>query len=69
MDPAELKKNFTEQIEKTDAQIRELEQNLEKAKEYKTKLTGGLETIELLNPETKNEAPAADPESTGDAPS
>ena len=40
-----------------------------KAKEYKTKLTGGLETIELLNPETKNEAPAADPESTGDAPS
>jgi len=69
MDPAELKKNFTEQIEKTDAQIRELEVNLEKAKEYKTKLTGGLETIELLNPETKNEAPAADPESTGDAPS
>ena len=38
MDPAELKKNFTEQIEKTDAQIRELEINLEKAKEYKKKL-------------------------------
>ena len=69
MDPAELKKNFTEQIEKTDAQIRELEQNLEKAKEYKTKLTGGLVTIELLNPESKDEAPAVSPESTGDAPS
>ena len=69
MDPAELKKNFTEQIEKTDAQIRELEQNLEKAKEYKTKLTGGLETIELLNPESNDEAPPVAPESTGDAPS
>jgi len=69
MDPAELKKNFTDQIEKTDAQIRELEQNLEKAKEYKTKLTGGLETIELLNPESKDEAPEEPPVTPEVAPS
>ena len=48
MDPVTLKKNFEEQIAKTDTQIRELEENLVKAKEYKIKLQGGLETINLL---------------------
>ena len=66
MDPAQLKKNFTEQIEKTDAQIRDLEDNLAKAKEYKTKLTGGLETLGLLEGEgegeSATEAPAITPE-------
>ena len=38
MDPAQLKTNFEEQIGKTDAQIVELEKQLEKAKEYKLKL-------------------------------
>ena len=33
MDPVTLKKNFEEQIAKTDTQIRELEENLVKAKE------------------------------------
>ena len=45
MDPAQLKQNFTEQIEKTEVQIRELEENLAKAKEYKLKLTVCLETL------------------------
>tara|TARA_E500000331_G_C17147906_1_gene665823 strand:- start:409 stop:621 length:213 start_codon:yes stop_codon:yes gene_type:complete len=66
MDPAQLKKNFTEQIEKTDAQIRDLEDNLAKAKEYKTKLTGGLETLGLLEGEgegeSATEAPTITPE-------
>tara|TARA_B100000427_G_scaffold65644_1_gene52132 strand:- start:297 stop:503 length:207 start_codon:yes stop_codon:yes gene_type:complete len=58
MDPTELKKNFEEQIAKTDTQIIELEKNLEKAKEYKTKLLGGLETIGLLTDEQPSaEAP------------
>ena len=57
MDPAQLKANFEEQIGKTDAQIVELEKQLEKAKEYKLKLVGGLETLGLLEQE---EAPAAD---------
>ena len=61
MDPAQLKKNFTEQIEKTDTQIRELEENLAKAREYKLKLTGGLETLGLLEGEGEGEAAAEAP--------
>ena len=61
MDPAQLKQNFTEQIEKTEVQIRELEENLAKAREYKLKLTGGLETIGLLEGEGEGEAAAEAP--------
>ena len=60
MDPAQLKKNFEEQIATTDTQIRELEENLAKAKEYKIKLQGGLETIGLLSGEEP--APPVPPE-------
>jgi hypothetical protein len=56
MDPAQLKKNFEEQIATTVKQIAELEENLQKAKEYKIKLQGGLETLGLL--EGEPEAPA-----------
>ena len=55
MDPATLKKNFEEQIATTEKQIAELEDNLQKAKEYKIKLQGGLETLGLL--EGEPEAP------------
>jgi len=48
MDPATLKANFEEQIATTTKQIAELEENLVKAKEYRTKLQGGLETLGLL---------------------
>tara|TARA_A100001234_G_C12276110_1_gene239034 strand:- start:36 stop:227 length:192 start_codon:yes stop_codon:yes gene_type:complete len=62
MDPATLKKNFEEQIESTEKQIKELEENLAKAKEYKIKLSGGLETLGLLEQEpaepTVEETPA-----------
>ena len=57
MDSATLKKNFEEQIETTDKQIKELEENLTKAREYKIKLQGGLETLGLLE-EEETEAPA-----------
>ena len=57
MDPAQLKTNFEEQIGKTDAQIVELEKQLEKAKEYKLKLVGGLETLGLLE---QGDAPTPD---------
>ena len=56
MDPSTLKKNFEEQIATTEKQIAELEENLVKAKEYKIKLQGGLETLGLL--EGEPEAPA-----------
>ena len=60
MDPAQLKANFEEQIATTEKQIKELEENLVKAKEYKIKLQGGLETLGLLEqePEAPAEAPA-----------
>ena len=62
METAELRKNFEEQLASTDKQIAELETNLAKAKEYKLKLAGGLETLDLLNPpeETPAEEPAAE---------
>tara|TARA_Y100001935_G_C17250840_1_gene480893 strand:- start:469 stop:666 length:198 start_codon:yes stop_codon:yes gene_type:complete len=61
MDATQLKSNFEEQIGKTDAQIVELEKQLEKAKEYKLKLVGGLETLGLLEQkeETPDNAPAS----------
>ena len=59
MDPAQLKKNFEEQIANTDKQITELEANLVKAKEYKLKLSGGLETLTLLEEKPEGEAPEA----------
>jgi|TARA_R100000278_G_scaffold24869_1_gene22947 pentose-5-phosphate-3-epimerase len=60
MDPAQLKKNFEEQIANTVKQITELEASLVKAKEYKIKLDGGLETLKLLEekPEEAAETPA-----------
>ena len=61
MDPTQLKKNFEEQISQTEKQIKELETNLTKAKEYKLKLVGGLETLNLLE-EKPEETAASAPE-------
>lgn len=60
MDTETLKKNFEEQLATTDKQIAELEGNLAKAREYKLKLEGGLETLGLLETpaEEAEEAPA-----------
>lgn len=61
MDSTELKKNFDEQLASTEKQIAELEANLVKAKEYKIKLQGGLETLELLNPPEETESTEEQP--------
>ena len=69
MDPAQLKKNFEEQIATTVKQIGVLEANLTKAKEYKIKLEGGLETLNLLEEqpaETAAPAPEAPAEEIPD---
>ena len=60
MDPVTLKKNFEEQIATTEKQIVELEANLIKAKEYKIKLEGGLETLGLLEEKPEEAPPAAE---------
>ena len=53
MDPASLKIEFDKQVKDADAKIVEAEKQLAQLKEYKTKLLGGLETLELLNPKTE----------------
>lgn len=60
MDTEQLRKNFDDQLAQTVKQIGELKENLRKAEEYKIKLEGGLETLNLLNPpeEEAAEAPA-----------
>ena len=59
MDTEALKKNFEDQLLQAEKQISELEENLVKAKEYKLKLQGGLETLVLLEKGSEEaEAPA-----------
>jgi hypothetical protein len=55
MDTEALKKNFEDQLAQAEKQIVDLEANLEKAKEYKLKLQGGLETLGLLEEQNKPE--------------
>ena len=52
MDAADLKVEFDKQVKDADVKIAEAEKNLTQLKEYKTKLLGGLETLELLNPKS-----------------
>ena len=53
MDPASLKIEFDKQLKDAEAKIVEAEKNLKQLNEYKTKLLGGLETLELLSPKTQ----------------
>ena len=53
MDAADLKIEFDKQVKDADVKIAEAEKNLAQLREYKTKLLGGLETLELLNPKTE----------------
>ena len=53
MDPASLKLEFDKQVKDADAKIIEAEKQLAQLREYKTKLLGGLETLELLAPKTE----------------
>ena len=66
MEAADLKLEFDKQLKDADAKIVEAEQNLAKLKEYKIKLLGGLETLELLNPKTEEQGgvpePSTDPQ-------
>lgn len=57
MDTTQLRENFQSQLTNVDGQIAKLEDELAKAKEYRLKLQGGLETLELLDPTPAEEAP------------
>jgi hypothetical protein len=62
MDTEQLKKNFEEQLAAATKQITDLEENLAKAREYKLKLQGGLETLALLEDDGRQEPPAPEAE-------
>jgi hypothetical protein len=62
MDTEQLKKNFEEQLLQVEKQITELEANLAKAKEYRLKIQGGLETLALLEDDGRQEPPAPEAE-------
>jgi len=48
MDTTGLKENFKNQLKEIDEKIAQIQAELAKAQEYKLKLQGGLETLELL---------------------
>ena len=60
MEASTLKLEFQKQLKDAEAKIAEAEKSLKSLNEYKIKLLGGLETLELLSPkteETKGEVP------------
>ena len=67
MDAPDLKIEFQKQLKDAETKIAEAEKNLKQLNEYKTKLLGGLETLELLSPKSEGtdgvpEPSAAPPE-------
>ena len=54
MDTTQLKENFQTQLKEIDVKISQLQEELNKAQEYKLKLQGGLETLELLSKEPED---------------
>ena len=61
MDPATLRIEFDKQLKDADAKIVEAEKNLAQLKEYKVKLLGGLETLELLTPKDEGKDGVPEP--------
>lgn len=54
MDTAQLKENFKNQLAEIDSKITKIQEELTKAQEYKLKLQGGLETLDLLSQEPED---------------
>ena len=61
MDPASLKVEFDKQLKDAEAKIIEAEKNLKQLTEYKVKLLGGLETLELLSPKSEGKDGVQEP--------
>ena len=55
MEAADLKLEFEKQVKDADVKIADAEKQLAQLKEYKVKLLGGLETIQLLNPKSEEQ--------------
>lgn len=48
METSKLRENFETQLKKINETILGIESDMERAKEYKAKLLGGMETLDLL---------------------
>ena len=61
-DTTKLKSEFESQLKDANEKIAKAKTELSRLEEYRTKLVGGLETLDLLTPkeETPAEAPAAE---------
>lgn len=60
MDPASLRIEFDKQLKDSDTKLAQLEEQLAKLKEYRLKLQGGMETIDLLIPKTEEQVATSD---------
>lgn len=61
MDPSSLRVEFEKQLKDAEVKIAKAEEQVEKLKEYKTKLIGGLETLELIDPKSETQDSPPDP--------
>ena len=68
MDPASLKVEFDKQLKDAEAKIIEAEKNLKQLTEYKVKLLGGLETLELLSPKSEGKDGVPEPSTVPQTP-
>lgn len=59
METSKLRENFETQLKKINETILGIESDMERAKEYKAKLLGGMETLDLLEKGELPEEPAA----------
>ena len=60
MDPASLRIEFEKQLKESDTKIAQAEEQLAKLKEYRLKLQGGMETIDLLIPKNEDQVATSD---------
>ena len=61
MDPASLRTEFEKQITDADSKIEAAEKTLKGLQEYRLKLQGGMETLELLDPKEVTPSPPKEP--------
>lgn len=58
METSKLRENFEAQLKKINDTLEGIENDLERAREFRTKLIGGLETLDLLDKGELPEPPA-----------
>ena len=70
MDPSALRIEFEKQLKDSETKLAQAEEQLAKLKEYRLKLQGGVETLDLLAPKNEEQAETSDgpPEPTTPAP-